>query len=492
VRVCGFFPSFLARGARPGPGLRLPGGRRLWSLHSVAMCLALFFLGGCQAAKPKFVDVIKGFNGELQSTTQPADKAAGDKIATDKAGPPAGAIRFFVDCSAGMKGFVAPQRSGQPSNYIRVLETLAKTTSYETAWHCAGANPTSNLAASTLLQAGTYQASSHSLGALIDTTEQPEVQIAKPSIDVIVSDLAGSENVDAAGALARDLKKFSEQKRQLLLWAFRSSYSGDYKAASFACQGSTVQLREGQTLPGLGRPFYLLISAPDAASLASWMESFSKVLLPSAEFVLAKPPVALSDLDTAAAGKSDPGSAGQTGKNWLPNVVHAVAGAEKDVTSGFTVRRYSAFTFDTSNSVTVEFPWKAEFSIPVEAGGLLENIKIIKSEVKAWPPRGPDDIVPADDHDLKVEFVEDPKHRDHLSYKATFPLQGTRWRVYRIALSVVDNTVPKWMSEWTAADDCDEVRGNRTIDLKGLGAALSAASWKGKPFFEHYIAIRRK
>ncbi len=488
-RRSGFFPRIVHCSKSRGLGTHEAPRRKMLLFFSLVLCLQLF-VSACGSLKPPtFPEVIAAFSGGTPpssptSTSRPTEVAA---------------VRFFVDCSSGMKGFVFPSPSGLASNYTRVLETMNNVTSgYERSWRCADVQSlTRGMAERALFEPTVYQTSSHSFGSLLATLNLPVMQPDKPSIDVVISDFAGAEGGDTIGNLAAELRKQSEQKRHLLLWAFRSSYFGEYAPASRECGGRKFPLRQGQTLPGLGRPFYVLISAPDGESLKRLTKNLSDQLLPSQEFAPARPPVELSKLDSS--GASNPKA--QNTKEILPSVIrrgaHKVRELQIDKSSSFPVRAYSIFTVDDSRNFTVSFRWIAQLNIPLDPA----KINAVATQIKAWPAKESTEgmqakegveVAPAGDLTIKLDAA--PDDRGHVTYAVTFPPQASQWRVYRITLNAGDGNspVPKWISDWSVAADCDSASGNRTVSLRELGQVFSMELLRDRPFLEHYIAVRRK
>jgi hypothetical protein len=265
-----------------------------------------------------------------------------------------------------------------------------------------------------------------------------------------------------------------EQNRQLLLWGFRSSYWGEYIAASSQCGGKRVPLKQGQTLPGLGRPFYLLISAPDGDSLKRWMDNLSAELLPSAEFAVSRSPVGIQKLDLPK-------------KQWLPLGLKSSSSMQEDKASSFPRRVYSTFTVTDLKPFEVTFPWIADLNLPLDPARIARKA----TQIAAWPKK---DVESADDLAVTVQSSTDAKTGSRLTYTIKFPaMKGGKWRVYRIPLNAGDGNTPppQWMSDWSTASDCDITTGNRTINLKDAGWSLAQAFLRDRPFIEHYIAIGR-
>jgi hypothetical protein len=303
--------------------------------------------------------------------------------------------------------------------------------------------------------------------------DQGAPQAEKPSIDVIISDLAAPETGESSHTLASVLQKMALQRRHLLLWGFRSGYLGEYAAASSQCVGKRVQLKQGQTLPGLGRPFYLLVSTPDADSLKRWVDSLSAELLPAAEFLLASPPIQVRKLDLP--------------KQWLPKGIKSKT-LQEDKSSESPKRVYSIFTVADSKPFEVAFTWMADLNLPFDPNRSSKKA----TQITAWPAK---EIESADDLGVKDVAFTHAKAGGHLSYTVKFPaVNGKKWRVYRLPLNAGDGNTPQpaWISDWSTTSDCEATSGNHTLNLKDAGWSLSQAFLKDRPFLEHYIAVGKE
>ncbi len=448
----------------------------------VAVSMALL-TQGCSSRRPAFSDVLEAFNPGATSSTH---QKTGITYPATNSSPMS--LRVFVDCSIGMKGFVSLQASGLRSNYLRVTQDMLSRVSgagYEPTWYCLGGQHTSGaVAGQSLLQPASYQSPTNSLGSLLGMVEQSGAQSDKPGIDIVISDLAASETGESARRLATALREMDQQGRQLVLWGFRSSYVGEYTAASIQCGGKKTQLKLGQSLPGLGRPFYLLVSAPDSDSLKRWIGIFSGELLPAAEFVVSRPTVELTQAEFPKRPVDETGKKEHSAK-WLPDGVESLGPMQQDKSSEFPKRVYSAFAVKGARRFIIAFPWKADLNLPLEDAN--ETTTMPRKQIVDWPKK---DVTRAPD-DLKVT-AEASLDEQHFTYTVSFPVPDTKWRIYRIPLNAGDKAKPpEWISDWSTTSDCDASAGNRTLQLHDVGQALVDVFLRDRPFVEHYIAVRR-
>jgi len=410
-------------------------------------------LHGCSNPNPGFRDVVKAFKGSVDQPEK-ATQSANVNV-----------LRVFGDCSVGMRGYTVPQSSGIPSNYVRVLQRMSNGfAGYDTWWHCADA-PKVAVPARDILQ-GAYKPFPHSTKILFDAATD-----ASPNaIDIVVSDFAVLGGGDGATGLSAALRQLSEKKRSLALWAFRSSYYGDYPAVSSQCAGKKVPLRVGQSLPGIARPFYLLISAPDRGSLEKWAKGVERTLLPSERFSVGQPPVEVGALIEQKVGTA--------------RLVH---GPERDQNSVFPMRFYSVFTVDHSRAFDISFDWKGDPKMSADRAGL----SISPTEIRQWPVTAT--TIPVPSKGLGVEVLTGPETVGHFRYVVHFPaVSGKSWHLYQIPIASRDGAAPKWLADWSSQGDCESSSGNKTINLSDLGQQVAAAFVGDRPFVDHYIAVRRE
>ena len=464
-------------------------GRWLEGIFAMAFgFMMLLPMQGClQGCKPPRFEAVRAAFGASSAGTGEAAK-------------PTHAVRVFVDCSGGMAGFLAAQSSGKPSNYYRVLSQLGESPEFQTDWYCLlgdAANPTK---ASSLLQASSYTGHRGSLAGILESLNKHDDPNSKTSTDVVVTDLAGAESIDTSGALGRALETLRSQGRQLTLWGFRSRYKGDYTPYTNACKSTKEALDLGQSLPGLGRPFYLLLSAPDRQSLTEASHSLAEKLVPAVEFMMSVPPVVVDDAVSPVEGKAGSESGASDGDNRLPKAIRMPVEMETERDWSSPSRRYSIFTVKGPVPVELTFHWNTQTPVDLKSNAVAADVEKLKS----WPVSTPksnakseagvakdgSNAITADD--IKVALSLEGEGDPPMTYTVSIPAQAKNWNVYRLSYSTQSNVLPQWISDWNTSDDCDPSHGNRTLELEAIGEAMSSVFWKKRPFFEHYIAIRRK
>ena len=423
--------------------------------------LCLLGLVGCSPQVPGFSDVLTAFDGLPKKDVPPTSQE------------PATSVRIFLDCSKGMLGFLPKQPLGYQSNYVRILETLSThlpSAGFSTAWYCADTTKSLvTLQTTGLAQPGEYSSAPDSLGNLLGALENAP-RSDRPVIDVLIGDWATPETGESSATRAAAFQRIADEKRQLLQWGFRSGFYGNYRSASPVCRGATLMLRQGQTLPGLGRPFYMLVPAPDPGSLQHLVGSLADVLHPAAEYYWSNPPIQLTKLNISK----------------LPSGVISQRSVQEYLSSQFPKRVYSAFTVSHGNSFKITFNWPARVEL---ASKIVDQVDGILD----WQNGRPEKI---DQLDVAVQTSHEAG-TGQLSYTVTFPGQkGSKWKVYRILLSVrgddgEDTPMPTWITDWSTSSDCEIASANHTLNLTDVGYALSEKFLKDKPFLEHFIAVRR-
>src|SRR5437660_2596770 len=173
-------------------------------------------------------------------------------------------LDVYVDGSMSMRGYA----SAEGSNYSRIIRELLQSAitaqfNLNVYKFTSTVTPVTNLQLSQFQSPDFYNGRDTPLAALLSRLATSPTHTV-----IIVSDLVQSEGgVDSLG-LVRSLTNLADKRPQMKLMAYRSSFIGEYYPENRArAKHGTIRLNAQQSLPGSGRPFYLLAIAPNAESM---------------------------------------------------------------------------------------------------------------------------------------------------------------------------------------------------------------------------------
>ena len=429
---------------------------------------------GCAPKPPAFNDVLTDF--------QQPKALSQNQIAKS--------TRVFVDCSTQMSGFVV-----QGSNYVRALQALSKGISnagMESLWYCATAPPSdpaahvppSPLSIQELLSERMYHTAPNPLGETILLSQSLARPGGADAIDAFISDLSTSGTAIVADHLAMSLRNWAKSGRQVMLWAFRSSYRGTYLAGCSECVGRSMSIKIGQSLPGLGRPFYLIVSAPDRDSLEKWARSLRNELSPSREFNVSDPVPDLVDLERIEIDTGNDKS------------VHRLSQITEKASDHFRAQRlYSVFEVDHAKPFSVAFASTYRSALPLAWSNVTPVTSLARPGSKQAETTGEVKVVLSTVRNIgpNGKQVSQPQ-TEKVRIEYTFPAQSSGWKLYRVTISdgPYNTPLPEWMKNWETLQDCEPTNGNRTFGLHAFGTALAEAFHRDQLFTEHYFAVRQR
>uniref|UniRef100_A0A372IJJ9 Uncharacterized protein n=2 Tax=Paracidobacterium acidisoli TaxID=2303751 RepID=A0A372IJJ9_9BACT len=369
------------------------------------------------------------------------------------AGTPAGDLDIYLDGSQSMQGFTADK----DSNFCALIKEImlnAETArfrltsySFSTTTRTLDHPPLAQLES-----AGFYTGSDTPLAKLLETIGQQPQHTA-----VIVSDLVQSEPGRDNQALVSALAALGGSRVMDLL-AYRSSFSGSYDPENkYAAHAGLVRLNQSQKIPGQGRPFYLLILAPNAASLARVKKDLLRdepASSPSEEFDAAQPPfriVGVSLNHRAAASSS-----------W---------------------QEYAPLVSEPANGFRTTFLWTGNdaspgmsalpLSIQMEAIAPVRRLESLDLEGTSgqWTAGAFSGGVATGAPALDAGGQASQGHP--LNLTVNLPAKDS-WRVYRIEVNPGEANLdlPPWVRNWTTDDDSTPALGNRTYQLDWLVRAM--------------------
>ncbi|MCL5097181.1 MAG: hypothetical protein M1608_06595 [Candidatus Omnitrophica bacterium] len=408
-------------------------------------------------AIPDFDKVLDGFGSE-----RPVDKPESLSMEAN----------IFVNLAQSMKGFAIT--SG--SNYRRVLEgVLAETTAQQYAlqkFRFAGGavSAADNFTAAHFLDPTNYTGASASLGLLL---EQVVRQRQYERINIIVGDLAEPDGTPGHPSVAPSLRALASKGVEVVLLGFRSAYQGEYPASAIACANRRLQMQANQSLPGSGRPFYILAIAPNVASMNRLSRAVLEKLRPQVSFTPSSNPVFLES------GALNP----------QPKI-SILDRTQRKKDYGTTRRFYSSFAVPSGREeITLPFKWVTTNVFDVDPAKL-------SFEIKSARPGKAGQFAQSTNDQLQVKASEDPNAGpgNMLFEYSLRPPDTSSFVVFLVQMrgGVGNLQLPRWVKDWSTEDDCGTATANRTYHLKLLGDALMSNFAQDTVFAEHYIAIRRK
>jgi hypothetical protein len=386
-------------------------------------------------------------------------------------------LGIYIQLSNSVRGFVGVT----PSNYRRVVEALLRGAqdaqfNVQRLRFSDTVTAADNFGPGDFLNVANFRGNEASLGMLMNDLETRK---QNGRLNVIVTDLTGVEGHPGQPELGAALKEMASEKVALLVLGFRSAFSGEYEAHALNCPGQRPKLSTGQSLPGRGRPFYLIVTAPNQASIENFRQAVLTNLHPQVEFMPTSRPV---DVE---AGRPD-----LEKKSSLAIFDNTKPQAD----FGNTRRFYSSFTYSgpTDGKVSLKFRWPAKRNYRIDARKLKLEATSVQIDdrgnfsaqtnpmtfVASEPPKGKGDEAKSDDLEYEYKFS---------------PPEKGGWVVYRIQMKggVGNLPPPRWLGDWNAAEDCEAEAGNRTYQLESFADNLISALAQDTVFAEHYVAVRR-
>jgi hypothetical protein len=396
--------------------------------------------------------------GQLSQTAQ-------DESAVDD-------VDIYIDGSQSMQGFAASKQS----NFCTMISELMlqaaaaqfKLTTYRFA---SDIRRLDRPALSQLQSQDFYTGLDTRLAELLNRIDSQPQHTA-----IIISDLVQSEPGADSQNLVRELAGIGSSTRQMDLMAFRSTYQGTY-APEYrqGINSAHININVSQKIPGEGRPFYLLIVAPNAASLSRVKEHLLNHRPAAEEFDASLPPINVKSIDLDAHSPE--------ARNWdLYSTFARTPGNVAQFSNGILWQGPGGETGTVPLPLTLTLASPAEVRQPerldlrVERGDWV-NGEFAQASQTAIPVSG---------------IVKDSEHLQ-LDLSLVRPEKQT-WNIYFIRIGPGDANldIPSWVSEWNTEDDGVSSAGNRTYQLRLLALAMVNAISERKQSGGWILEIARK
>lgn len=440
--------------------------------RGVAALMFLIILVGCGPSAPSFTPGADEILGAFEAKALPETPV--DSL------PP---LKFYLDSSMSMRGFV----SYPGSRYTEVLQNIWRrivTARYEVRAirFSGGFTPLGNVSVSQFARPEFYSGKDTPLADLLKLAA---ADIGQGQIVAVVSDMVQSQTAQSQLDLVRELLRAIAQNRpELLVLGFRSSFRGDYYVESPPKTAPIkLDLPEGGT--GRGRPFYVLVFAPSRAAL----ETFQRYVLTGlGEEISFQPTLAPLMVNETQFVPPGPDAPQVWGLAQVPEYV-----ATRASSAGF-INRFIELQAPQgeSSEFRVRFTTQlTQLRIAVASPSRF-RLTIDKVSFEAGRPKGK----PAPAAGLRATISLYGKPDDGafvLTYSALPRPNPETWDVYRVQVQAGAGNLlqPDWVLHWSTPDDHSAATGNRTLHFDVLVEAMVRAITENVILFDHFVAFGR-
>jgi hypothetical protein len=355
-------------------------------------------------------------------------------------------LDIYVDDSGSMRGFVATSRS----NYREVLRNIllsATTAQLHTSVYPLSSDQSINsMPLSEIESSAFYGRSDTPLAAVLR-----KIASRRDHSAILVSDMVLSERgVDNQGLIAA-LTDLAVQRPEMRLLAFRSDFAGEYFPEAHTGGKPKIAVNVSQSVPSAGRPFYLLVIAPDLPSMTKLADYLLDRLPTLNTFNPVQPPFEIAGV----------------------KLIKSTGGPPQWATySNFLLRNRTQRRFETGyslnnpvppgDSVDLGLTLTLAPKIPMRGAAAFELV----GERAVWTGQ-------FNSRTSVTIPVSGALSSDQTSMRAVVTLHkpdpGT-WDVYRLRIRSGDGNldVPQWVHDWSTSDDSSVGEVNRTFQLDTL------------------------
>lgn len=430
----------------------------------------LLCLAGCGGqplppAPPKNADFLKAFQ---------AERAAAPQAGKEPSRP----LHLYIDSSQSMRGFVANADSGY-RNAIDFLLDRSATAGYplEVFRFADGIAPLGNVAASAVLEPSFYSGAETSFPNLLAHIGEDE---RSGAISVIVSDLVQSGRTGDQRALVLAFQEVAKRGRQVVLLAFRSSFTGTYFVESRR-QGRPKSLTlnlDGRTADR-SRPFYMILIADRGTDLAEVRRYLLPDIQGNQEFDASSPALTVEGVEYVPP---------DLGTMSLWNVYRVA-----ESLPGVVGHRATLSFMEIGNPTAETSPVRLGLKIPAsgpQSNRLLRSPRDLEflAERRSFREGR---WTKLQEVDLSPEALFRSADLG-LTYQVPRPAVSS-WDVYRVRISPGPGNLrlPAWVEDWTTPDDSLEMWGNRTLKLDLFIEAMNRSIKEKVPLSDQFILFGR-
>jgi len=390
---------------------------------------------------------------------------------------PLPALNFYVDSSMSMMGYAAVPGSRYSTTVLTLWHKVTTARYPVRGFQFAqGFARLGSKAEVQLISPAFYSGAETHLTELFKRVAE---HIKNGEISIIVSDMVESAQDLKQMDLVREMSQLlSDRRPEVLLLAFRSGFNGPYYVSMGAGGSYPLRLEDA---PGQGRPFYVLIFAPDQPALETLRKYALTGLGEEASFQPTLPPLAVSKESFAAAR--------------TPPVIWSRFRAPEPIATKISasalVERLVESDPPQATGSAIEIRFTAEPRVPVRDPAKF-HVGVEKAVFKAGR-RNPSSVpVP------EVKAIITPSGRtDGAGFTvslARLPRPAAdSWEVYRVQIRAGAGNLdtPLWVRNWSTPNDQSAKAANRTLYLDVLIESMVRAITENVVFSDHFIALGR-
>jgi hypothetical protein len=309
---------------------------------------------------------------------------------------------------------------------------------------------------------------------------------------IVISDMVQSQKGRDSQWLARAFSGLASKRPEIELLGYRSDFDGDYYP-EMRLPGSPGRfpLKMSQTVPGNGRPFYLLVIAPNAATMETVRKTVLNTIPYTEMYDPNQPPVRITAITDDAAGASSASwrlasSFHEDRLSQPPLLVKnfrwsgAEASGEALLPLKVDFRSSSTLAWHPESGVDLrakELSWDGkDFTVQAKVDDLSGSV--IKAPVQVSTPAGKD----AGKTDMRLELL----------LRMASPPNNV-WEVYLVSVRPGEGSLspPPWVDEWDTEDDNAPLNGNRTFQLKLITECMMNSITEKLVIGEWVLGVKR-
>lgn len=445
-RLTGFYPV-----AATGPRYRSWRGEV--SFVGVAFFFLLFLCGCHRPTGPSEADLNKKF--PLAEETSSASGASPD-------------LDVYVDDSGSMRGFVKTPHSIYRQVLRSILLSSTNAQLHVSVYPLSSDRSVTSEPFTAIQSESFYTGRDTPLAALLRKIA------ARPSHTAIVlTDLVQSERGTDNQMLQAALTDLASHKLELRLLAFRSDFAGEY-FPEIGTGPKRMDVRVSQAVPHAGRPFYLLVVAPNTSSMNKADNDILAGLPKLYAFDPSEAPFEISGIKLSKQPEPRKSWAIYTGFKVLVRPARRVE-------SGYTFGR----TADAADVVDLPVTLSLHTKLPMHRAERVE----LMGEIAEWSgsfQSSATTLIP----------VHGELHQEKGG--TTMPIvltvrrpKPTTWDIYRIRVRAGEGNldVPDWVNEWSTEDDSIVEDANKTFQLSSFVQTLERVISERKTCGEWLLKI---
>lgn len=400
------------------------------------------------------------------STTGPVESAAKEPR-----------ILLYVDNSISMRGFAAPG----VTNYRIALDFLLdRTSSAEYGLNvysfADGVDALGSTSAAIVVDPSFYTGRATSFPDLFRHIGR---ECGPDDVAVVVSDLVQSGRTGDQRALVQAFQDLAQQRRSILLLAFRSAFEGRYFVEGHRTQVRSFDLVFNGKTPDQSRPFYMLLIAGSPAALIELRELLLPDIAADETFEATDPALPLERIEFVPPNPEPP-----VWNVYKPSeAVSGLSGAAAEVLSFLEI---SPPAFEET-TLRLRLQCSGDCSTGRLRSPERLSLEMARRSLRSgkWNPPATVDLRP------EALYSRDGKGIT-LDYRFPRPAPLS-WDAYQVRIrpGVGNLQAPHWVEEWSTPDDSLPALGNLTYKLDLFVEAMVRSIQEQVPLSEHYILLGR-